>query len=87
MAFFFFMLVMMMVLIVPVVIITVARVVPRVVDRVVPPVKGPSPELEARLTRIEDAIDAMAEEIERIRTGDLDEVQSSPRLKGDSGLS
>lgn len=85
MAYILVMLLMLAVIIVPVVIVTVARVVPRVVDRTVPPVAPPSRELDARLTRIEDAIDAMAQEIERLRTGELDEVQPAPRLKGDSG--
>jgi hypothetical protein len=82
-----FMILLMLVIIVPVVIITVARVVPRVVDRTVPPVVdrfagGTTPEIEARLTRIEDAIDAMAVEIERLRTGELPAAAAPRRLPG-----
>lgn len=81
MAFFMFMIVLLLVVIVPVVIFTVARVVPRVVDRTVPPaITPPSPELDARLSRIEDAIDAMAVEIERLRTGELPVESGRPRL-------
>jgi hypothetical protein len=79
MAFFLAMIVLLLVVVVPVVIFTVARVVPRVVDRSVPIISAaPSPELDARLSRIEDAIDAMAVEIERLRTGELP-AESAPR--------
>ncbi|MGH7710082.1 MAG: hypothetical protein ACREOG_02300 [Gemmatimonadaceae bacterium] len=79
------MIVLLGVVVTPIVIFTVARVVPRVVDRTVPPimdrfVSGTTPEVEARLTRIEEAIDAMAVEIERLRTGELDSYQARPRL-------
>jgi hypothetical protein len=88
MAFFFLMVVFMALVIAPVVIFTVTRIVPRVVDRTVPPIvdrfaAGTSPEIEARLTRIEEAIDAMAIEIERLRTGELPAAKAAPaRLSG-----
>jgi hypothetical protein len=86
MAIFMFMIVLLLVVVVPVVIFTVARVVPRVVDRTVPPAfTSASPELEARLSRIEDAIDAMSVEIERLRTGELP-AESAPRRLPSSQL-
>lgn len=75
--FFLFVAVLFGLVITPVVIFTVMRVVPRVVDRTVPPIVDKiasaalSPELDARLNRIEEAIDAMATEIERLRSGEL----------------
>ena len=85
--FFLFMFVLMAVVVAPVVIFTVSRIVPRIVDRTVPPLvdrfaSTTTPELDARLTRIEEAIDAMAVEIERIRAGDLDPNPQRPLLPG-----
>ena len=85
MIYMLFMTLLIAVIVAPVVIFTVSRVVPRIVDRTVPPIvdrfaSGTSPELEARLSRIEDAIDAMATEIELIRTHQLDGYQEQPRL-------
>ena len=84
MIYLLFMTLLIAVVVAPVVIFTVTRVVPRIVDRTVPPVVdrfvGTTPELEARLTRIEEAIDAMATEIERIRTGNLEPYEPQRRL-------
>jgi len=81
-----FMALLLAVVVAPIVIFTVTRVVPRVVDRTVPPIvdrfsSGVSPELEARLSRIEEAIDAMATEIENLRRRDLDAAAETPRLR------
>ncbi len=84
--FFFFIALMFGLVITPVVIFTIMRVVPRIVDRTVPPIvdriasAALSPELDARLNRIEEAIDAMATEIERMKTAELDSYQSPPKL-------
>ena len=90
--FFFFIALLFGLVITPVVIFTVMRVVPRVVDRTVPPIvdriatAALSPELDARLNRIEEAIDAMATEIERMKTGELENPERSGRLgAGSSG--
>ena len=90
--FFFFIALLFGLVITPVVIFTVMRVVPRVVDRTVPPIvdriasAALSPELDARLNRIEEAIDAMATEIERMKTGELENQEQRGRLKaGSSG--
>jgi len=85
MIYLLFMTLLIAVVVAPVVIFTVTRVVPRIIDRTVPPIadrfaSGTSPEVEARLTRIEEAIDAMATEIERIRTGDLEPYEPQRRL-------
>jgi hypothetical protein len=79
-------------LVMPVVIFTIMRVVPRVVDRTVPPIvdriasAALSPELDARLNRIEEAIDAMATEIERMKMGELENQERHGRLNaGSSG--
>ncbi len=92
MLFFLFALVLMGVVITPIVIFTVMRVVPRVIDRTVPPIvdritvsASVSPELDARLTRIEEAIDAMAVEIERLRARELDPPDVLRRLPGRTG--
>jgi hypothetical protein len=82
MIYLLFMTVLIAVVVAPVVIYTVSRIVPRVIERSVPPVTRTSPEVEARLTRIEEAIDAMAIEIERIRTGDLENYEAPRRLSG-----
>lgn len=84
--FFLFIALLFGLVITPVVIFTVMRVVPRVVDRTVPPIvdriasAALSPELDARLTRIEEAIDAMAAEIERIRTSEIENSDLPGRL-------
>jgi hypothetical protein len=90
--FFLFMAVMFGLLVMPVVIFTIMRVVPRVVDRTVPPIvdriasAALSPELDARLNRIEEAIDAMATEIERMKMGELENQERHGRLSaGSSG--
>jgi hypothetical protein len=84
MIYLLFMTLLIAVVVAPVVIFTVTRVVPRIVDRTVPPVVdrfvGTTPELEARLTRIEEAIDAMATEIERLRTGELSSYDAPAKL-------
>lgn len=80
MAFFLFLLVLITVLVLPVVLITVVKVVPRVIDRSLQPQDRATPELESRLARIEEAIDAMAVEIERLRTGEVDAVSAARRL-------
>ncbi|MGQ0641834.1 MAG: hypothetical protein ACT4P6_13880 [Gemmatimonadaceae bacterium] len=92
MVYLLFLTLLIVVVIAPIVIFTVVRVVPRVVDRTVPPIvdrfaMGTSPEVEARLTRIEEAIDAMATEIERIRTGDLESYEAPRRLSARSSRS
>ncbi len=86
MVYMLFLTVLIAVVVAPVVIFTVMRVVPRVVDRTVPPIvdrfaSGMSPELDARLTRIEEAIDAMATEIERMRSHELETADSPPKLQ------
>ncbi|HEV8361886.1 MAG TPA: hypothetical protein VGQ52_00085 [Gemmatimonadaceae bacterium] len=84
--FFFFIALLFGLVITPVVIFTIMRVVPRVVDRTVPPIvdriasAALSPELDARLNRIEEAIDAMATEIDRMKTAQLDAYQEPQRL-------
>jgi len=84
--FFFFIALLFGLVITPVVIFTIMRVVPRVVDRTVPPIvdriasAALSPELDARLNRIEEAIDAMATEIERMRTGEVEAPEAQARL-------
>jgi hypothetical protein len=84
--FFFFIALLFAVVITPVVVFTIIRVVPRVVDRTVPPIvdrittASLSPELDARLNRIEEAIDAMATEIERMKTGELETYKEPQRL-------
>ena len=84
--FFFFIALLFGLVITPVVIFTIMRVVPRVVDRTVPPIvdriasAALSPELDARLNRIEEAIDAMATEIERLRGGELPSYEPPPKL-------
>ncbi len=84
--FFFFIALLFGLIITPVVIFTIMRVVPRVVDRTVPPIvdriasAALSPELDARLNRIEEAIDAMATEIERMKTAELEAQDARPRL-------
>ena len=90
--FFFFIALLFGLVITPVVIFTVMRVVPRVVDRTVPPIvdriasAALSPELDARLNRIEEAIDAMATEIERMKMGELENQARQGRLSaGSSG--
>lgn len=92
MVFFLFMLVLMGVVVTPIVIFTVMRVVPRIIDRTVPPIvdrfvagTAVSPELDARLVRIEEAIDAMAVEIERMRTQELEPSDSLPQLPRRTG--
>ena len=86
--FFFFIALLFGLVITPVVIFTIMRVVPRVVDRTVPPIidriasSALSPELDARLNRIEEAIDAMATEIERMKTGEIEASESRGRLRG-----
>ena len=86
--FFFFIALLFGLVITPVVIFTVMRVVPRVVDRTVPPIvdriasAALSPELDARLNRIEEAIDAMATEIERMKTGEIEAAEPRGRLTG-----
>ena len=84
--FFFFIALLFGLVITPVVIFTVMRVVPRVVDRTVPPIvdriasAALSPELDARLNRIEEAIDAMATEIERMRAAQLEGPEGQARI-------
>lgn len=92
MLFFLFALVLMGVVVTPIVIFTVMRVVPRIIDRTVPPIvdrfvagTAVSPELDARLIRIEEAIDAMAVEIERMRTKELEPSESLQRLPRRTG--
>jgi hypothetical protein len=91
--FFFFIALLFGLVITPVVIFTIMRVVPRVVDRTVPPIvdriasAALSPELDARLNRIEEAIDAMATEIERMRTGEVEAPEAQQRLSARSSLS
>ncbi len=80
MIYLLFMTLLIAVVVAPIVIFTVSRVVPRVIERTVAPVTRTSPEIEARLARIEEAIDAMAIEIERIRTGDLENYEAPRRL-------
>ena len=84
MIYLLFMTLLIAVVVAPVVIFTVTRVVPRIVDRTVPPVVdrfvGTTPELEARLTRIEEAIDAMATEIERLRAGEVPTYDAPQRI-------
>jgi hypothetical protein len=85
MLYFMFMSLLIVAIVAPIVVITVTRVVPRVVDKTVPPivdrfVSGVPPELEARLTRIEEAIEAIAVEVERLRTGDLQSYEPPPKL-------
>lgn len=88
--FFFFIALLFGLVITPVVIFTIMRVVPRVVDRTVPRIvdriasAALSPELDARLNRIEEAIDAMATEIERMRTGEVEAPEAQPRLSARS---
>lgn len=83
--FFFFIALMFGLVITPVVIFTIMRIVPRVVDRTVPPIVDRiasatlSPELDARLSRIEEAIDAMATEIERLR--EIQPYEAPQRLR------
>lgn len=80
---FLLMLIFAVFVIAPVVIYTVSRVVPRVVDRSLAPIVDRiSPELEGRLSRIEEAIDAMAGEIERMRERELNGPPASPQLPG-----
>ena len=85
MIYLLFMTLLIAVVVAPVVIFTVTRVVPRIIDRTVPPIadrfaSGTSPEVEARLTRIEEAIDAMATEIERLRAGEVPTYDAPQRL-------
>ena len=87
MMFFLFMLVLLGVVVTPIVIFTVMRVVPRIIDRTVPPLvdritvsAAVSPELDARLIRIEEAIDAMAVEIDRMRMKELEASEPPQRL-------
>ena len=87
---FFFFAVLLAVVVLPVTIFTVMRVVPRVVDRTVPPIVDRfsagvplTQELDARLTRIEEAIDAMATEIDRMRTRDLESQPVQRQLPGE----
>ena len=93
MMFFLFLLVLLGVVVTPIVIFTVMRVVPRVIDRTVPPIvdrinvnAAMSPEVDARLTRIEEAIDAMAVEIDRMRAKELEASDSLPQFPRRSGL-
>jgi hypothetical protein len=81
MAFFFFLLVLITVLVLPAVVFTVVKVVPRMIDRSLQQDRA-TPELESRLARIEDAIDAMAVEIERLRAGEEDAMSTARRLPG-----
>lgn len=77
MAFFFFLLVLITVLVLPVVVIAVVKAVPRLIERSQD--RAP-PELESRLVRIEEAIDAMAVEIERLRTAEVDAMSAARRI-------
>lgn len=93
MMFFLFLLVLLGVVVTPIVIFTVMRVVPRVIDRTVPPIvdrinvsAAMSPEVDARLTRIEEAIDAMAVEIDRMRAKGLEASDSLPQFPRRSGV-
>ena len=84
--FFLFIALLFGLVITPVVVFTIMRVVPRVVDRTVPPIvdriasAALSPELDARLNRIEEAIDAMATEIERMRAAQFESREGEGRL-------
>lgn len=80
MPFFLFLLVLITVLVLPVVLITVIKVVPRMIERSIPAQDRTTPELESRLVRIEEAIDAMAVEIERLRTGEVEAMSAARRL-------
>ena len=80
MIYLLFMTLLIAVVVAPIVIFTVSRIVPRVIERAVPTVTRTSPEIEARLTRIEEAIDAMAAEIEKLRTNELPTYEVPQKL-------